>query len=101
MAVRLRFAPEVEGDLDEAYAWYEIQREGLGEEFLTCVDNCLDTIRRHPEIHPLAYRSYRRGLLRRFPFAVFYEYLEGEVTVYSVFHTHRDPDRWRKRLSKR
>jgi hypothetical protein len=33
-----------------------------------------------------------------FPYAVFYEYAEQTVTVYSVFHTSRDPEKWRERL---
>jgi hypothetical protein len=38
MAAELRIAPEAEQDIEEAYGWYERQRGGLGEEFLTCVD---------------------------------------------------------------
>jgi len=44
------------------------------------------------------HENYRRGLVRRFPYAIFYEYVEGRVTVYGVFHTSRDPDKWRQRV---
>ncbi len=30
--------------------------------------------------------------------AVFYEYENETVTVYCVFHTSRNPDKWRERL---
>jgi len=30
--------PEAEGDLAQAYQWYEKQVDGLGNEFLLCVD---------------------------------------------------------------
>ena len=43
--------------------------------------------------------NYRRRLLRRFPYAVFYEHTNGIVTVYCIFHTSRDPAKWRRRLS--
>jgi plasmid stabilization system protein ParE len=46
----------------------------------------------------MVYETYRRSLIRRFPYAVFYEYVELTVTIYSVFHTARDPDKWRHRL---
>jgi plasmid stabilization system protein ParE len=49
-------------------------------------------------MYALAHETYRRGLIRRFPFAIFYEYAEATVTVYSVFHTSRDPEKWRERL---
>jgi toxin ParE1/3/4 len=98
MAAELIVAPEAEQDLAQAYAWYEGRRIGLGEDFLSCVDACIEAIRRTPEMHALVHESYRRGLVRRFPYAVFYEYVEDTVTVYGVFHPARDPDKWRQRL---
>jgi len=57
----------------------------------------MESIRRHPEMYPVIHESYRRSLIRRFPYAVFYE-VENAITVYAVFHTSRDPDKWRQRL---
>jgi plasmid stabilization system protein ParE len=51
-----------------------------------------------PEMHSKVFEDYRRGLVRRFPYAIFYEYAGGAVTVYCVFHTSRDPAKWRQRL---
>jgi plasmid stabilization system protein ParE len=98
MAVRLVLSPETEQDIREAYDWYENRRLGLGEEFLTCVDASIQRICRMPELHAKVYQDYRRVLVRRFPYAIFYEYAAETVTVYSVFHTSQDPDKWRKRL---
>ena len=98
MAADLIIAPEAEQDLAAAYAWYEGRRVGLGEEFLSCVDACIEAIRRNPGMHAPVHENYRRGLVRRFPYAVFYEHVESTVTVYGVFHTSRDPDKWRQRL---
>ena len=98
MAVRLVLAPETELDVTEAYAWYEGCRFGLGEEFLGAVDAALESISRRPEMYPVVHESYRRALVRRFPYALFYEYSADTVTVYAVFHTARDPGKWRRRL---
>jgi plasmid stabilization system protein ParE len=98
MAAELIVAPEAERDLAEAYAWYEDQRIGLGEEFLGCVDACIEAFRRMPEMHAVIYENYRRALVRRFPYTVFYEHVEGTVTVYCVFHTSQDPEKWLRRL---
>ena len=98
MAVELVVAPEAELDVAEGYIWYEKRRIGLGEEFLGSIKACLESVRRRPEMYPLVHESYRRALIRRFPYAVFYEYAQETVTVYSVFHTSRDPDKWRERL---
>ncbi len=98
MAAELIIAAEAERDIAEAYAWYESRRTGLGEEFLSCVEACSEAIRRAPEMHVVVHENYRRALARRFPYAVFYEYVEGRVTVYGVFHTSRNPNKWRQRI---
>lgn len=74
MPVKLILAPEVQQDLDDAYSWYEDSRHGLGEEFINCVDVVIQTILRSPDIYAKIHKEYRRALIRRFPFAVFYEW---------------------------
>jgi plasmid stabilization system protein ParE len=98
MAAELIVAPEAEQDLAEAYAWYEDRRIGLGEDFLDRVDASIEAIRRMPEMHAVVYENYRRSLVRRFPYAVFYAYEKNTVTVYCIFHTSRDPEKWIERL---
>lgn len=49
MPVKLIIAPEDQDDVDEAYCWYEDRRPGLGEEFLGCVDACIQAICRMPD----------------------------------------------------
>ena len=99
MAAELIVAPEAQQDLDSAYAWYEGQQPGLGEVFLSRVDACIQALLRRPEMHPTVLEDYRRALVRRFPYAVFYEFSNDRVTVYTVSHTSRDPEKWRQRLS--
>jgi len=98
MAAELIIAPEAQQDVDEAYCWYEDRRPGLGEEFLGCVDACIQAICRMPELQAKVHEEYRRALLRRFPYAIFYEYAGGKVIVYGTFHTSRDPKKWHSRL---
>jgi plasmid stabilization system protein ParE len=98
MAAELVVAPETELDLIEAYDWYESRRWGLGEEFLSAVDASLERIRREPASYARVHEEYRRALTRRFPYAIFFQYAETVVTVYAVFHTARDPEKWRLRL---
>ncbi len=99
MAAEPIIAPEAQQDVDEAYCWYEDRRPGLGEEFLGCVDACIQAICRTPELHAKVHEEYRRALVRRFPYAIFYEFDDGKVTVYSVFHTSLNPKKWRSRLT--
>jgi len=99
VAVRVVAAPAAEQDVADACAWYEGRRMGLGEEFLGCLDACIEAIRRSPKTHATVFRGFRRALLRRFPYAVFYEYDSGVVTVFGVFHTSRHPMRWMRRVT--
>ncbi len=44
------------------------------------------------------HEQYRRALVRRFPYSVFYEYTLQSVIVYSIFHTSQKPEKWFRRL---
>jgi hypothetical protein len=71
MAAELVIAPEAELDIVEAYARYEARRVGVGEDFSSSVDTCMESIRRQPDMFPLVHEGYRRSVIRRFPYAVF------------------------------
>lgn len=94
---RLRLTPEAERDLDEAHLWYYRQAPNRAAGFLAAVNACLRTIQRHPEAFMLIDRTMRRALVRRFPYAIFYEIELRQIVVYGVFHGARDPDAWRRR----
>ncbi len=82
--------PRAESDLQEAKAWYERQRAGLGEEFVVELDRALERLAEHPERHPFYYRGFRRLLLRRFPYKLFYR-IEGQrVLVFRVLHVKQE-----------
>jgi plasmid stabilization system protein ParE len=98
MAVELILAPEAELDISDAYGWYENRRPGLGEEFLSCVDACIQRICRGPDSFAKVHEDYRRAIVRRFPYVIFYEHDSGKVVIYCVFHSARDPAKWRERL---
>lgn len=71
MDVELIIAPEAQQDVDDAYTWYEDRRFGLGEEFLGCVDACIQAICRTPELYMKVHEEYRRASVRRFPYIFF------------------------------
>ena len=94
---RLRLTPEAELDLDEAHPWYHRQAPGLAADFLAAVNTRLASIQRHPEAYALVDATMHRALLRRFPYAIFYEIEPVQIVVYAVFHGARDPRAWRRR----
>ena len=42
----IQFRPEAETELEESYQWYEAQRPGLGEDFLSCIEATVSQAKR-------------------------------------------------------
>lgn len=97
MTRELVFRPEAEIELREAYAWYEAQRPGLGDELLLCVEAAVESARREPARYPCVRGDVRRALTRRFPYSVCFIAEEERLVVLAVFHGRRDPRRWHAR----
>ncbi len=97
MSLPLVFQAGVRGEIDDVYAWYEGQRQGLGEEFLAEVQSVLDRIEQAPEVHAPIYRNVRHGRVRRFAYAVYYWIEPDRIVVIAVHHSKRDPRSWRSR----
>jgi plasmid stabilization system protein ParE len=70
----LTILPSAEQDIKEAYDWYEGQEFGLGSEFIGCVEACIDSIQRNLGSYQIIFETYRRAVVRRFPYVIFYEY---------------------------
>lgn len=70
---RLRLTPEAELDVDAAHLWYHRQAPERAVDFLAAINACFALIQRHPRGFPLIDSGTRRALVRRFPYAVFYE----------------------------
>lgn len=67
----LLLRPEAEQDLAVACRWYDGKRTGLGDEFLDDAAAAMRVLAQDPERERLYYRSFRRVLLRRFPYKIF------------------------------
>jgi len=72
---RVWFLDQAVHDLESARAWYERQREGLGNEYLGAVDDALERVTAFSRAHPFSHRGTRRILLHRFPYALYYREL--------------------------
>lgn len=91
------FRPAAEADLKEAHGWYEARESGLGKDLVRRVEDCVQLIRRHPEIFPAVHEQIRQGVVKRFPYTILYLISEGSVIVIAVFHASRDPAVWKRR----
>ena len=94
MSIAVIVRPRAEADLQEARRWYEDRRPGLGDELVTAVRDTVRSLAENPERHPLYYRGFRRALLRRFPYKVFYRFEQDLVIVFRILHVKQDHTRW-------
>lgn len=99
MTASLRLTPAAEVDLAAAFSWYEQQRLGLGIRFINAADLVVTRIRESPSLFPEVVAGFRRGLLHRFPYGIYFSLESGAVVVHAVLHLHRDPAVARRRLS--
>ncbi|WP_184368906.1 MULTISPECIES: type II toxin-antitoxin system RelE/ParE family toxin [Xanthomonas] len=89
--MRVLFRPQARTEALEAQAWYESRAAGLGLEFARALDATVAAAVRSPETFEAVAGSYRRVLLRRFPFSLVYRVHGDEFLVVAVFHHRRDP----------
>lgn len=61
MTYTIRLREEAEFDLEEAASWYELQRLGLGHEFLDIVLEMLSSIEQSPLTYPIVHRNVQRS----------------------------------------
>ena len=90
--------PEAVQDTIEAYRWYESRAEGLGEEFLGSLDAACRKIADNPELYPVRFDSFRRILINRFPYAIYFEEDETKIVIYYIFHCSQNPNKLMRRL---
>jgi plasmid stabilization system protein ParE len=92
----VRAAAQVE--MLDARDWYEQQRAGLGDEFVTAVEQLFERISSMPEMYGVVTGDVRRAKLRRFPYVVYYRVLTDQVVVIAVLHGRRDSQAWQSRV---
>lgn len=94
--------PEVHADLDEAAAWYDGQRAGLGGEFVAAVALVLPELAANPFLNSRRHRAkhIRWRYPERFPHRIIYRVDEAqrEVVVVAALHAARHDRHWRERL---
>ncbi|MGH8275930.1 MAG: hypothetical protein ACRETH_04455, partial [Steroidobacteraceae bacterium] len=90
-------------EAEEAAAWYEARRAGLGGEFREEFKLTLETLRE--ELLParswpgrLGERGVKRILMKRFPFYVVFIASSTASVVLAVAHHRKRPAYWRHRL---
>jgi plasmid stabilization system protein ParE len=95
MHVELRV--EARDDLANAAAFYDGQRDELGEYFIDSLFADLERLESEAGIHEIVYGLHRK-LSERFPYAIYYRVADPVIDVVAVLDCRRDPDAIKRRL---
>lgn len=91
------FRSVARNEYDDAVAWYEGERAGLGLDFQIAVDAALTLVARQPLSFRRVRGPVRRALLKRFPYTIHFLDEPDRIVVLAVFHASRDPQELKRR----
>lgn len=99
MAIKLIYSRFVKDDLKEINEWYKEINKGLWNSFTEEFRLKINLIKENPLSFELKYNNIRIIFLKKFPYGIHYSYNAEEniIEIYSVFHTSRDPEKWKER----
>ena len=66
---RVVILEEAENDIDEAFLWYELQQEALGDASYGDIEHAIDAV--NPYSCGEKHKSIRRFIVKRFPYGEF------------------------------
>jgi plasmid stabilization system protein ParE len=97
--MRARFLRPAEQEVDEAIAYFDEQRDGLGERFERDLQAAVEHIVKSPRTGKRIGANVRKHPLRTFRYNVIYAIDGEEVVLIAVAHHRRRPGYWHRRLA--
>ena len=97
--MRARFLKAAEVEVDEAVAYFDTQRDGLGDRFEQDLQNTVAFVTEHPQSGRAIRGRVRKFRLRTFRYNVIYVIDGDEIIIVAVAHHRRRPGYWRARLA--
>jgi hypothetical protein len=87
-------------DLQAAFEWVAPPERGGGEEFIFDVDWILDQLRQFLGSGKVYRERYRRLLIPKYPFGVFYVVETGRIVIHAIMDLRQDPKSIERRLGR-
>jgi plasmid stabilization system protein ParE len=92
--MKLRLLKLAQTELDDAFAWYQHQADGLGYEFLDEIDLCIHRLMAYPDSCAQLEPELRRAMVNRFPYGIVYGQDGDWIVIVAIAHLHREPRYW-------
>jgi toxin ParE1/3/4 len=91
MIRRVIVRPEAKRDLREAKRWYRNISRDLANEFVQRIEEAIAMAQQQPLAFQVVHQTFRRILVHRFPYVLFYHPAENRIVIVAVLHQARDP----------
>ncbi|OLE60533.1 MAG: hypothetical protein AUI36_12250 [Cyanobacteria bacterium 13_1_40CM_2_61_4] len=93
MSLPIVFRRIARQEMDDAVAWYQSERPGLGRELAVEIEKLLGRIGDNPRQFRQIRGEIRRAVLLRFPYTIHFLIESKRIVVLAVFHAKRNPNR--------
>ena len=97
MTLHLIVSREAQADISDAVAYLRDVSPRLVERFGIELEAIYASVVEHPELYPVVYKNFRRALLHKFPYSVFYVVDMPIVLIVGIVHQARDEETWKQR----
>jgi toxin ParE1/3/4 len=94
---RLIVSREARADIEEAIARLAGISPQLPVRFAIELERVYSLILEYPEMYPRVYKTFRRALLRKFPYSMFYVIEPEVILIVGIVHQARDESTWKRR----
>jgi plasmid stabilization system protein ParE len=94
----VRFHPQAEEEYLRSLVWYRDRSQVAAVNFESAFAQAISKIGDAPQRWPIYFDSFRKYILRQFPFGIIYQDFPSQVMVFAVAHGHRRPGYWMTRI---
>ncbi|TDQ18520.1 ParE-like toxin of type II ParDE toxin-antitoxin system [Algoriphagus boseongensis] len=95
MKYSLIIKPEAETDIRDIFEWYESKVPGLGEYFLSDLEEKFEKVILEPKGYQFHHQNFRFAFLKKFPVSIHFKIEGNRVYVFGVLSTSANPGKWR------
>ena len=101
MGCRFVISPGAANQISSAFRYYTTQSTKIGQEFLFEIEMQINRIANNPQFYRIYYKNYRRKLLDRFPYSLFYIYNKKKllVEISILYHQKQNPESLEHKLN--
>ncbi len=96
---QVRFLKPAQTEVDEAVAYFDEQRDGLGDRFEQDLAGTIRFLIEYPLTGKQLAPHIRKLRLRTFSYNIIYALDRDEIVIVAVAHHKRRPGYWRSRLT--